>query len=86
MYFYKTGVDYYDNIILYDKLKSMKVLDTIQRPYIYTDIINKPSVFNRAKLISNNKFQIDFSTYPKEIVEEYNGVYGKSFVYKILLP
>jgi len=84
-YYYKTGIDNYKNIILSDKIESTVMLENLitKNNYIYTDIIDKPSIFNRAKIISLNFVELDFKKYPKEEILFYEGLFGKSTIHKI---
>jgi len=84
-YYYKTGIDSYKNIILSEKIESVAMLENLltKNNHIYTDIIDKPSIFNRAKIISLNSFELNFNRYNKEKVLSYNGLYGESLIFKI---
>ena len=84
-YYYKTGTDNYKNIILSKDIKSTTALQKLfsKKQYIYTDVIDKPSIFNRAAVISINTLEFDFKNYKKEKIVTYQGLYGTSVIYKI---
>jgi len=84
-FYYKTGIDNYENIILADKVKSKSEFEFIftESSYLFTDIINKPQLFNRAKIISINAYELPFNEYRKEKILIYEGLYGISTVFKI---
>lgn len=82
-YFYKTGIDNPKNIFLLNKLNQDKLNQIIKvNNEIYTDIINKPEIFNKEKMTSND-LGINFKDYKKEKIFSYSGFYGKTSVYKI---
>jgi len=85
MFYYQTGKDNYKNIYLYNKLKSESSLYRLidNKGFIFTDVIKKPTIFNRAKIISLDNSQLDFGNYVKEEIFTYKGLYGNSKVYKI---
>jgi len=77
---YKTGIErkHLFRLKNYDKLMAEK---PIKKDYFYTDIINKPKIFNRAYLIENK--DIKFNQCRKELIKTYDGLYGTSFIYKV---
>ncbi|HFS68011.1 MAG TPA: hypothetical protein ENK67_07355 [Flavobacteriia bacterium] len=83
-YTYKTGKKDVEFI------KTKKYFNTIEdlkkaypnKKYIYTDIIQKPQVFNRASFILQNT-KLDFYNNRKELIKTYKGLYGKSYIYKV---
>lgn len=82
-YFYKTGIDNPKNIFLLNKINEDKLNQIIKvNNEIYTDIINKPEIFNKEKMTSND-LGINFKDYKKEKIFSYSGFYGKTNVYKI---
>lgn len=82
-YFYETGIDNPKNIIHINKIDKEKLNEIIKvKNEIYTDIINKPEIFNREKIILKNP-AIDFDSFKKNKIFSYNGFYGKTTVYKI---
>lgn len=82
-FFYKTGIDEYERIIQFSKLDSIQILNGIE--YFYTDVIDKPKIFNRESFLSNRDNEIDFKNYKKELKFEYNGLYGITKIYKVYL-
>lgn len=83
-YFYATGIDTPENIIFEDKCSEKKLDSLLQIRPVYTDVIDYPEIFNKEKLLDVNPMQSIFDTYPKEKVLEYEGLYGKSTVYKVV--
>lgn len=84
LFYYNTGIDNYDKIILKEKVKSNREMDSIIEKYdIYTDIINKPVIFNRSKVLSNKTNIFDFNKYKIEKVSEYSSFYGVSTINRI---
>lgn len=82
-YFYETGIDNPKNIFLLNKINEDKFNQIMKvNNEIYTDIINKPEVFNKEKM-SANDLGISFKDYIKEEIFSYDGFYGKTIVYKI---
>lgn len=82
-YFYKTGIDNPKNIFRLNKISKDKLNQIIKaNNEIYTDIINKPVIFNKEKMTSND-WGINFKEYKKEEIFSYNGFYGKTTVIKI---
>jgi hypothetical protein len=86
-YFYRTGVDDYKNIIVFDKINKV-LLDSIlkENDFIYTDFINKPVVFDRARFVNNKSihyFNKIIETNKIEPVFEYRDFYGNSIINKI---
>ena len=51
--------------------------------FFYTDIIDKPKVFDRAQILE--KTTIDLTIYKKEKILTYNTIYGNSKLYRIQL-
>lgn len=82
-YFYKTGISNPKNIFLIDKINQEQIDKIIKVDgEIYTDIINKPEIFNKIKMTSNYQ-RISFNDYKKEEIFSYKGFYGKSSIIKI---
>ncbi len=86
-YYYFTGKDNFKNIIFEGKIKSFSEFkNTIKnRSYFYTDLIEKPQLFDRASIVSNKSYTIDFKEFKKEKVITMNGLYGKTILYKVYL-
>ncbi len=85
-YYYKTGIDNYKNIVLYHKIHSAAELEELfeqNNAIIYTDIIDKPAIFDRSEIVSSDYYKLDFKEYNKEYTFRYDGFYGTSFIYKI---
>ena len=83
-YFYETGIDNPKNIFRLNKINEEKLNQIIKvNNEIYTDIINKPEIFNKEKMTSND-LEINFKNYKKTEIFSYDGFYGKTTVYKIL--
>ena len=77
-YFYETGIDNPKNILLFNKIIEGKLNQIIQlNEEVYTDIISKPGIFNKEKMVSND-LGINFNDYKKEQIFSYNGFYGKT--------
>ncbi len=83
-YYYATGVDNYGKIILKERIKSNATIDSLvkKHSFIYTDVIDKPVVFNRASMVSDAK-KLDFKEYDIEKIIEYKSLYGVSVIHKI---
>ena len=82
-YFYKTGIDNPKNIFRLNKINKDNLNQIIKvNNDIYTDIINKPEIFNKENMTSND-WGINFKEYKKEEIFSYNGFYGKTTVIKI---
>lgn len=82
-YFYKTGIDNPKNIFRLNKINDDKLNLIIKiNNEIYTDIINKPEIFNKEKMTSND-LGISLKDYKKDQILSYKGFYGKTIVYKI---
>lgn len=82
-YFYNTGIGSPENIILFTQLTQdslNKLVDN--RKEIYTDLINKPEIFNKEKM-TQSKASLNFEPFKKDSVFSYIGFYGKTTVYKI---
>lgn len=82
-YLYASGKNDYNRIHFYikkDNLQKIKRVN-IGKNYFYTDIIDKPKVFNRASVLLDTP--IDFSKNKKELIKTYKGLYGTSYIYKI---
>ncbi|NQY00585.1 MAG: hypothetical protein HRT70_05560 [Flavobacteriaceae bacterium] len=82
-YFYKKGVNPI-NVLYFGKVSKDSILSILEHKAIYTDIIDKPEVFNRAKIHAMGSEVFTFEEYTKENVYSYKGLYGTSRVYKIL--
>lgn len=84
-FYYRTGIDNYKNIVLADDIKSPKDLQKLfnNNVNIYTDIIDKPTIFNRNKVISANTLKINFIDFKREKILTYEGLYGTSTLYKM---
>ena len=84
-YYYKSGFDDSENIIISHTITSKKEIDSIlrKRGEFYTDIIDKPAIFNRAQIISSGGYIPEFKSYKKTKVYTYKGLYGITTVYKI---
>lgn len=84
-YYYKTGIDNYNHIILVEDIESDQDLIAILNNHtlIYTDVIDKPMVFNRAKLVSESQFKLNFSNYNVQKVIQYKSLYGSNFIHRI---
>ena len=81
-YWYKTGVDNYKKIILINKEERVQSIIK-NEAFFYTDIIDKPKVFDRAQILE--KTTIDLAIYKKEKILTYNTIYGNSKLYRIQL-
>ena len=82
-YFYKTGIDNPKNIFRLEKINDDKLNQIIKvNNEIYTDIINKPEIFNKEKMTSSD-LGISFKNHKKNQILSYKGLYGKTIVYKI---
>ena len=84
-YYYQTGINNYENMIIESKITSKKEIDSIlkSRKEIYTDVIDKPSILNREKIMSSGSYSINFDDFKKEKVLSYQGLYGTSIIYRI---
>lgn len=85
-YYYQTGIDNYEKILLKEKGFNQEKIDSLLQiyPSVYTDIIDKPSIFNRAYLLSDqNGKTLDISQYKIEKVFEYQSFYGTTYINKI---
>ena len=84
-YYYKTGLDSYKNIINWSKIKSKEEIDSILKSQkeIYTDIIDKPTILDRERILSTSSFSLNFDNYKKTRVFTYEGLYGTSTIFKI---
>ncbi|MCB0460840.1 MAG: hypothetical protein KDC74_12630 [Flavobacteriaceae bacterium] len=60
-----------------------KILEQKGQSYFYTDIIDKPEILNRAKLLEDNN--LDLSEFKKVKIKNYSGLYGTSTIYKVYL-
>jgi len=86
-FYYKTGIDNYKNIILLNQLKSEKKLyKLLSKNSIYTDVIDKPKIFNRGSITSKNNLNINFNKFNKRFITSYRGLYGTSKIYQISKP
>ncbi|MCF6181424.1 hypothetical protein [Lutibacter sp.] len=86
-FYYKTGMDNYKNILLLNQLKSKgELYKLLSKNNIYTDIIGKPSIFNRGSITSKNKFNFNFNKFNKKFITSYKGLYGTSKIYQISKP
>lgn len=82
-YFYKTGIDNPKNIFQLHKINEDTLNELIKvNNEIYSDVINKPEIFNKEKMTLNNQ-GINFTKYQKEKLFSYEGFYGKTTVIKI---
>jgi len=81
-YWYKTGVDNYKKIIPINKEERVQSI-LKNEAFFYTDIIDKPKVFDRAQILE--KTTIDLTIYKKEKILTYNTIYGDSKLYRIQL-
>jgi len=81
-YWYKTGVDNYKKIIPINKEERVQSIIK-NEVFFYTDIIDKPKVFDRAQILE--KTTIDLTIYKKEKILTYNTIYGDSKLYRIQL-
>ena len=82
-YFYITGVNYAPNVMYYDRVSNDTLQQILQRKPIYTDVINKPEVFDRTKIDAIGDEVFFFDSYRKDSIFSYKGLYGVSTVYKI---
>ena len=84
-YYYETGIDDYKNIIPLEKIHSKEMFIELldKHKVIYTDAVNKPEIFNRARLVSENRYKIDFSEYKIETILNYPSMYGNNGIYKV---
>lgn len=73
IYFYKTGIDGYKNIIKIDQITSENQLKNRR---VFTNIIDKPSVFNRAKLMKENNNAIDLKKHQHHTIYTSTTLYG----------
>lgn len=82
-YFYKTGINFPPNVLYYDKISKDSLISVLNTQEIYTDVIDKPVIFNRTKIaaIGNEAFLLD--SYQKDSIFSFEGLYGVSVVYKI---
>ncbi len=82
-YSYETGnrnVKHIKRKNIINTIESLKKIN-LNKEYFYTDIIQKPQVFNRSSILE--KKIIDFSNNKKELIKTYKGLYGKSYIYKV---
>lgn len=84
-YYYFTGKDNFENIVFEGKIKSPAEFNNAlkNRSYFYTDLIEKPQLFDRASIISNKSYTIDFKEFKKEKVLTMYGLYGNTKLYKV---
>lgn len=82
-YFYKTGINYPPNVLYFDKVDKDSLRVMLQNQDIYTDAINKPAVFNRVRIDAIRKEQFDLTSYPKDSILSFEGLYGNSIVYRV---
>jgi len=82
--YYKTGVDNYKNVILHSKIKNKNQVQKLieNNIEIYTDVINKPEIFGRAKIVTKPS-SIDFHEFKKDSIFSFTGLYGTSIVYRL---
>ncbi|MCF6297332.1 MAG: hypothetical protein L3J08_05015 [Flavobacteriaceae bacterium] len=81
-HYYKTGIMPNKKIIHFLKIKDLDtILKLSNQSFFYTDIIDKPEILNRAKLLE--KENINFSHLKKVKIKEYKGFYGISTIYKV---
>lgn len=81
-YFYLTGIRSPKNILIPRRLTQDSVNYLIKKNNeLYTDIINKPEILNKEKMIEHSA--INFDDYKKTEMFSYKGFYGKSTVYKL---
>ena len=85
IYYYKMGIDSYEKIILKDKIKTKNQFQKIIKTKggIYTDIINKPVVFNRKQLLHPTVRVFDLSNHKVETVFQYESLYGLSEINRV---
>ena len=82
-YFYKTGINYPPNVLFYDKVNKDMLQSLLLNKTIYTDVIDKPEVFDRQKIDGMGDEKINLNNYQKEAIFSFDGLYGTSTVYKI---
>ena len=83
MYYYETGVENYNKIITISSITQEKADSLILKyKYIFTDAIDRPVIFNRAKILENENL-IVFNKYNKEPIIVSNSLYGKTTIYKL---
>ena len=84
IYYYRTGIDNFHNIVLKKNIKGQSTIDSIvdANGFFYTDIIKKPEIFNRSSLIYKSK-ELNFENYNVDKVYEYNSLYGSNEINKI---
>ena len=84
-FYYETGIDDYKNIIPLEKINSkeafIELLD--QHKCIYTDAVKKPEILNRSRLVSANRYKVDFSEFKIETILNYPSIYGNNGIYKV---
>jgi hypothetical protein len=82
-YFYKTGINYPPNVLFYDKVNKDSLQIILKSKPIYTDVIDKPEVFNRQKIDGIGSEKINLNSYQKDSIFSFEGLYGISTVYKL---
>jgi len=83
-YFYKTGIDSPKRIILYSKTNKEELKNIMDKEgELYTDIIDKPEIFNKEKMTSTTNLHQFFDHYYKDVILTYKALYGETTVYKI---
>lgn len=84
-YFYATERDNQSNILLQEQLNS-QIVDSllIQHNYIITDVIDYAEILNREKVMQSvNSSSIFKKEFKKEVIFTYDGLFGKTPVYKV---
>lgn len=82
--YYETGRDMPKELISIYEIKSKTQLEMIcaEKGFFYTDVINKPEILNR-ELLTTSSQKIDWNLLTKTKMEEFEGTYGTSYIYKI---
>lgn len=82
-YFYKTGIYDPKNIFLLENVSETELQNLVDKnKTLYTDVINKPEILNKAKISSENK-SLDLNTYTNTNLFYYDSFYGKNYLHKI---
>ena len=82
-YFYLTGKDDNENLLISEKL-SLNELDSLIRKHhnIITDVIDYPEILNREKIMNGHEDDY-FHSYSKYLIFKFPGLYGETSVYEV---
>lgn len=82
-YFYLTGKDDNENLLIFEKLRIHEVDSLIQKnKSIITDVIDYPEILNRQKIMNGHEDDF-FHTYSKDLIFQFPGFYGETSVYEV---